>query len=93
MVLLLLLLSSSLGGSKLSLKLYPFLSSSAWYRGAARSNVSLSAEMVDRRLFMPSGIFLIIPGGWLLLLFTYRGLSPGFMYGLYFPFSKFRKIE
>ena len=32
---------------------------------------------------MVAGMFLFISGGWLIFLLIYRGVFPGFMYGLY----------
>ena len=42
-------------------------------------------EIFDSLLFMLSGMFFIMDGGWLLSLWTYRGVLFGFMYGLYSP--------
>ena len=44
--------------------------------------------MFDSLLLMLSGMFLIMFGGWLLLLCTYRGVLLGFMYGLCTPVLK-----
>ena len=45
-------------------------------------------DMFDSLLLMLSGMFLIMFGGWLLLLCTYRGVLLGFMYGLCAPVLK-----
>ena len=51
------------GGENFNWCLYPHLSSSAWYSGAARSKTSLVAEISQSLLFTPIGIFFKIEGG------------------------------
>ena len=45
--------------------------------------------MFDSLLLMLSGMFLMMFGGWLLCLCTYRGVLFGFIYGLCSPVFKF----
>ena len=45
---------------------YPFLSSAAWYVGAALLNTSSSDEIFDSLWFIFSAICLMMFGGWLL---------------------------
>ena len=71
------------GGLNSILWLYPLLSSSFWYGGAARSNDFLSDEMDDSRPLMPLGMSLIIDGGWLLSLCINNIVLLGLVYGLY----------
>ena len=53
----------SQGGSNFSVCVYPFLFNSAWYRGAAVSNISLFDDIADSLLFTAIGMFLRIEGG------------------------------
>ena len=62
----------------------------SWYGCDDLSNASLFEEIAERRLFMLSGMLLIMVGGWLLFIFTYSGLLLGFMNGLNVP--DFRSI-
>ena len=66
-----------------SLWLYPLLPNASWYKGAALWNSVWLEEMLLSLLFMPAGRFLIMLGGWLLFLCTYKMLFPGFVKGLY----------
>ena len=43
--------------------------------------MDLSDISVERRLFMPAGIFFVIAGGWLLSRWTYCSVVFGFIYG------------
>ena len=52
--------------------MYPLCSRARWYGIAARLKDSLSDEMSERRLLIDSGMFLIITGGWLDLVWIYR---------------------
>ena len=45
-------------------------------------------EMIDNLLLMLSGMFLMVFGGWLLCLCTYRDVLFGFVYGLCSPVFK-----
>ena len=45
--------------------------------------------MFDSLLLMLSGMFVMMFGGWLLCLCTYRGVLFGFIYGLCSPVFKF----
>ena len=60
----------------------PLLESAAAYIGLASSNMSSLAEIDVRRLLIDFGKFLMIVGGWLEAMLRYRGVSPGFLYGL-----------
>ena len=51
-------------------------------------NIFSLDEMFDSLLLMLSGMFLIMFGGWLLLLCTYKGVLLGFMNGLCTPVLK-----
>ena len=62
----------ALCGAGLNLRLYayPLLRNASWYRGAASLNASSSEEISDSLLFIASGMFLIMLGGWFDLLCT-----------------------
>ena len=47
----------------LSWCLWPLFLRAVWYSGAALLNVASSHEISERRLLIPRGMFLIIPGG------------------------------
>ena len=51
-------------GLNLSLYAYPLLRKASWYRGAASLNASSSEEISDSLLLIPSGMFLVMLGGW-----------------------------
>ena len=51
-------------------------------------NIFSLDDMFDSLLLMLSGMFLIMFGGWLLLLCTYKGVLLGFMNGLCTPVLK-----
>ena len=65
--------------------MYPLCSRARWYGIAARSKDSLSDEMSERRLLIDSGMLLIITGGWLDLVWIYKGVLFGFVYGICLP--------
>ena len=75
-------------GLKCNLKVQPDFCRASWQIGATLSNISLFEDKLESLLLMASGIFFIIDGGWLLWMWTYSGLSPGFRKGLYVSFSK-----
>ena len=52
-----------------------------WYSGAALSNISSFEEISDKRLFIPSGMFLITAGGWFDSTLMYLRVLFGFEYG------------
>ena len=56
----------------------------------ALSKHSLSEEISDSRLFMDSGIFLRIEGGWFDCLCTYSGTFPSLVYGECLPLFRSR---
>ena len=58
--------------------LYPFFFRASVYGGRASLNIWAFLELVDRRLSMLFGRFLIIEGGWLLCLWIYVKLLFGF---------------
>ena len=60
---------------------YPHSSSAFWYGGAAWSKDALSDERDDSRLLMPTGMFFVVVGGWLLSQWTYCGVVLGFVKG------------
>ena len=62
------------GGLKFSLWLYPLLLRAVSYSGAVSSKLVLLDEMVNKHLFMLSGMFLTIEEGWLLSLYTYGAI-------------------
>ena len=51
---------------------------------------SLSEEISDNHLFMDSGIFLRIEGGWFDCLGTYSATFPSFVYGECLPLFRSR---
>jgi hypothetical protein len=64
------------GGSYLSWCSYPLLSRASWYCVMASLN---TLSILFNLLFTAAGIFLMILGGWLLLLLMYMGVLLGFM--------------
>ena len=82
MIFLFLFLLGTCGCWNSNLCWYPDRCNSAWYSGAAASKTSFEEEMALSLLFTARGIFLMMQGGWLELLFTYKGRSPGFINGL-----------
>ena len=68
---------------------YPLLLSASWYSGVAFLKMVSVEDTFESRLFILSGIFLMMVGGWLLCLLTYSGLLFGFMNGEYDPVDRF----
>ena len=62
-------------------RLYPLFFRASMYGGIASLNVWASLELVESRLLMPFGRFLMMGGGWLLSLLMYAMLF-GFLQGL-----------
>ena len=69
-------------GLNFSVYSYPLFFNASWNIGAAELNISSFEDLLERRLFTPSGMLFIIEGGWLLNLWIYWGVLFGLLYGL-----------
>ena len=68
-------------GWYVSLWWYPLFCSAVWYGGAIVLNTPWLHEISESRLFMLMGMFLIMAGGWLDLVWTYCGMLLDFING------------
>ena len=66
-------------GLYFSLSFYPLFSRAAWYSFAALLKICSFDEIADNLLLIFSGMFLMMFGGWLLSLCTYKGTLLGLM--------------
>ena len=78
------------GGSYWSWWLYLVFPNACWYAGAARSKAYFDDEISFSLWLIARGIFLVMLGGWLLSVWTYKGVLSGFMYGSQVFFSRSR---
>ena len=81
------------GGSNTSWWAYPLSWRAFWYTGAACLKIYSLEDMDESLLFIASGIFFKMFGGWLLWLWTYRGLSFGLMNGLKVSVFRFKETS
>ena len=67
----------------------PLLFNAAWYSGIVLLKSSSFDEIWDSLLIKTSGTAFMIDGDWLLLVFMYKGVFPGLMYGYCFSVCRF----